>query len=72
MDSLKNWAPPTIQDYKNKEKYAYVWNEKSSWNISRQKIQCTFFFLNLGVDCKKLPVCEDTEEDDLLDIGALG
>ena len=30
------------------------------------------FSLNLGVDCKKLPVCDDEEEDDSLDIGALG
>ena len=32
------------------------------------------FSLNSGVDCIKLPVCDDTEDDDddSLDIGSLG
>ena len=45
----------------------------SSWaKIYQDKKSHLPFSLNLGVDCKKLPVCDDTEEDDSLDIGALG
>ena len=46
---------------------------KSSWTeIYQDKKSHPHFSLNLGVDCKKLPVCDDEEEDDSLDIGALG
>ena len=46
----------------------------SSWaEIYQDKKSHVHFSLNLGVDCKKLPVCDDEEkDDDSLDIGALG
>ena len=45
----------------------------SSWaKIYQVKKSHLPFSLNLGVDCKKLPICDDTEVDDSLDIGALG
>ena len=48
---------------------------KISWAeiFQDKKISCAIFSFNSGVDCIKLPVCDDTEDDDdSLDIGSLG
>ena len=37
----------------------------------KKNLMCNFSF-NSGVDYIKLPVCDDTEDDDSLDIGSLG
>ena len=51
--------------------------EKSKFLLAEifpdKKISCAIFSFNSGVDCIKLPVCDDTEDDDdSLDIGSLG
>ena len=49
----------------------YCYDQLCKYFPDKKNIMCNFSF-NSGVDCIKLPVCDDTEDDDSLDIGSLG